>query len=118
MLARRLYVRVSVQLRRIQTAAALPGLGLGTAAWLSNRHPPRLAAQPLAGDQASGKGKHMVMPNYFTVAEVAEHLERRVATINEHVAFGQLMTLRLANGEYVVPSVAIGPRRPVSESDE
>ncbi len=56
--------------------------------------------------------------NYFTAAEVAERLERRLETVSEYMVLGQLATVRLANGEMCVPMDALWPRRRVSESDE
>ena len=55
---------------------------------------------------------------YLVLEVVAEVLERRLATVEEWTMTGQLPTVRLPNGEILVPRVAIGPRRPVSESDE
>ncbi len=54
----------------------------------------------------------------LSLEAVAQRLERHLETVEEWAATGQLITVRLIDGEDRVPSMALWPRRQVSESDE
>ena len=62
-------------------------------------------------------GEALAKRPYLTFHDVGEYLGERPDTIQELVAFGQLVTVTLPNGQNLVPLATLWPRKQVCEHD-